>query len=342
MYLITGSAGFIGFHFSLFLLKKNKRVIGIDNLNNYYDQKLKKDRLKILKSYKNFKFFKIDIQNKKKLESLFKIQKIRYVINLAAQAGVRYSVTNPEKYIETNINGFFNIINLSQKNKIKHFLYASTSSVYGNNDNYPLKEDFSSSHPAQIYAATKKSNEMIAHSYSSIFNLPTTGLRFFTVYGPWGRPDMALFKFTKNILRKKKINLFNYGHHVRDFTYIDDIVKSIYLSLNKIPKKNKSFNLKKMNPKTSYCPFKILNIGGNQSVKLKKFVEIIEKNIGIKSKKRYLPLQLGDIYKTQASTKWVYENIKFTPKIKIEEGIPKFLNWYLRYYKIKRKKNSEK
>ena len=338
MYLVTGCAGFIGFHFSLLLLKKGKKVIGIDNINNYYDQKLKRDRLKNLKKFKNFLFFKIDIRNNKKLKSVFKKYKISYVINLAAQAGVRYSVTNPEKYIETNINGFFNIINLSQKKNIKHFLYASTSSVYGNNEKYPLREDFSSSHPAQIYAATKKSNEMIAHSYSSIFHLPTTGLRFFTVYGPWGRPDMALFKFTKNILTKKKIDLYNQGHHVRDFTYIDDIVKSIYLSLKKIPKKNKFYDLKKMNPKSSYCPYRILNIGGNQSVKLKKFVEIIERNIGIKSKKRYLPMQLGDIYKTQASTEWVNENLKFIPKIKINEGIKKFLDWYFDYYKIKNKK----
>ena len=262
MYLVTGSAGFIGFHFSLFLLQKKKRVVGIDNINNYYDQKLKKDRLKILKKYKNFIFHKIDITNEKKLEFVFNKYKFYYVINLAAQAGVRYSVSNPEKYISTNINGFFNVINLSHKKKIKHFLYASTSSVYGKNENYPLKEDFSSSHPAQIYAATKKSNEMIAHSYSSIFNLPTTGLRFFTVYGPWGRPDMALFKFTKNIIKKKKIELYNHGDHIRDFTYIDDIVKSIYLILNKIPKKNKLYNFKKMNPKNSYCPFRILNIGG--------------------------------------------------------------------------------
>ena len=336
MYLVTGCWGFIGFYFSLLLLKKGKKVIGIDNINNYYDQKLKRDRLKILKKYKNFLFFKIDIKNNKKLANVFKKHKISYVINLAAQAGVRYSVTNPEKYIETNINGFFNIINLSQKKNIKHFLYASTSSVYGNNEKYPLKEDFSSSHPAQIYAATKKSNEMIAHSYSSIFNLPTTGLRFFTVYGPWGRPDMALFKITKNILKKKKIELYNRGHHVRDFTYIDDIVKSIYLSLKKIPKKNKFYDLKKMNPKNSYCPFRILNIGGNQSVKLKKFVEIIEKNIGIKSKKKYLTMQLGDIYKTQASTEWVNTNIKFIPKIRIGEGIKKFLDWYFDYYKIKK------
>ena len=338
MYLVTGSAGFIGFHFSLLLLKKKKKVIGIDNINDYYDQELKKDRLKILKSYKNFSFFKVDIKNQVKLENIFQRYKISYVINLAAQAGVRYSVKNPEKYIETNINGFFNIINLSKKKKIKHFLYASTSSVYGNNENYPLQEDFSSSHPAQIYAATKKSNEMIAHSYSSIFGLPTTGLRFFTVYGPWGRPDMALFKFTKNILKKKKIDLYNRGHHVRDFTYIDDIVKSIYLSLKNIPKKNKSYNLKKMNPKNSYCPYRLMNIGGNQSVKLKRFVEIIEKNIGLKSKKRYLPMQLGDIYKTQASTKWVNKNIKFIPKIKIEEGVKKFLDWYFDYYKFKKKK----
>ena len=335
MYLITGAAGFIGFHLSLYLLKKKIKVVGIDNINNYYDQKLKLDRIKILKKYKNFFFHKLNIENKKKVELIFNKYKINSVVNLAAQAGVRYSVSHPEKYIKTNINGFFNIINYSQKNKIKHFVYASTSSVYGRNENYPLKEDFSSTHPAQIYAATKRSNELIAHSYSSIFNLPTTGLRFFTVYGPWGRPDMALFKFTKNIINKEKIDLYNNGHHVRDFTYIDDIVKSIFLASKKIPKKNKLYNFKKMNPKNSYCPFRVLNIGGNQCVKLKTFIEIIEKNIGIKSKKNYLPMQLGDIYKTQASTDWVKKNIKFTPKIKINAGIKKFLDWYFQYYKVK-------
>ena len=335
MYLITGATGFIGFHLSLYLLKKKMKVVGKDNLNDYYDQKLKLDRIKILKEYKNFFFHKIDIENKKKVESVFNKYKFNTVVNLAAQAGVRYSVSHPEKYIKTNINGFFNIINCSQKKKIKHFVYASTSSVYGKNENYPLKEDFPSTHPGQIYAATKRSNELIAHSYSSIFNLPTTGLRFFTVYGPWGRPDMALFKFTKNIIDKKKIDLYNNGHHVRDFTYIDDIVKSIYLVSKKIPKKNKLYNLKKMNPKNSYCPFRILNIGGNQCVKLKTFVEIIEKYIGIKSKKNYLPMQLGDIYKTQACTNWVKKTIKFTPKIKIKTGIKFFLDWYFEYYKIK-------
>ncbi len=335
MYLVTGAAGFIGFHLSLYLLKKKIDVIGIDNINNYYDQKIKLDRIKILKKYKNYFFHKINIENTKKVESVFNKYKIDNVVNLAAQAGVRYSVSHPEKYIKANIIGFFNIINFSQKKKIKHFVYASTSSVYGKNENYPLKEDFSSTHPAQIYAATKRSNELIAHSYSSIFNLPTTGLRFFTVYGPWGRPDMALFKFTKNIINGKKIDLYNNGHHVRDFTYIDDIVKSIYLASKKIPKKNKLYNFKKMNPKNSYCPYRILNIGGNQCVTLKTFVEIIEKNIGIKSKKNYLPMQLGDIYKTQASTDWVKKNIKFTPKIKIKRGIKLFLDWYFEYYKVK-------
>ena len=334
MYLITGAAGFIGFHLSLYLLNKKKKVVGIDNINNYYDQKLKLDRVKILKKYKNFSFHKIDITNRKKVQLVFNKYKFNTVVHLAAQAGVRYSVSHPEKYINTNINGFFNMIDFSQKKKIKHFVYASTSSVYGKNKNYPLKEDFPTSHPAQIYAATKRSNELIAHSYSSIFNLPTTGLRFFTVYGPWGRPDMALFKFTKNIINKKKINLYNYGQHVRDFTYIDDIIKSIFLVLKKVPKKNRFYNYKRMNPKNSYCPYRILNIGGNQSVKLKTFVEILEKNLGIKSKKKYLPMQLGDVYKTQASTHWIKKNINFIQKIKIKVGIKNFLNWYFDYYKI--------
>ena len=337
MYLITGAAGFIGFHLCNYLLKKNKKVVGIDNINDYYDRKLKVDRLKILKKNKKFSFYRIDITNKAKVEKIFNKYKFNCVVNLAAQAGVRYSVTNPEKYIKTNINGFFNIIEQSKIKKIKHFVYASTSSVYGKNKNFPLEEDFSTRHPAQIYAATKLSNELIAHSYSSIFNLPTTGLRFFTVYGPWGRPDMALFKFTKNIIRKQKIELYNHGDHIRDFTYIDDIIKSVYLTLNKIPKKNKSFNFKKMSPKSSYCPYRILNIGGNQSVKLKTFLKTLEDLIGIKSKKSFLPMQLGDVYKTQASTKWVKKNINFVPNIKIKEGIKKFLNWYYDYYKIKNK-----
>ena len=234
--LITGAAGFIGFHVSLKLLKSGKNVVGIDNLNNYYDPKLKISRLNILKKYKNFIFKKIDLVDRKNLNKIFQKNKIEKVVNLAAQAGVRYSLINPKSYIDTNIVGFFNVIDLSREYKVKHFIYASTSSVYGALQKMPFKETYTTDHPIQLYAATKKSNELIAHSYSHIYKLPTTGLRFFTVYGPWGRPDMALFKFTKNILSNKKIDVYNYGNHSRDFTYIEDIVQGILKSTNKIPK----------------------------------------------------------------------------------------------------------
>ena len=333
MYLITGAAGFIGFHTCEKLLKENKKVYGVDNINNYYDPILKKKRLHILKKYKNFKFFKVDIRSKNQLNSIFKKNKIKFVIHLAAQAGVRYSIKFPEKYIDVNVRGFFNVLNSAKNNNIKHFVYASTSSVYGPDKRFPLKEDFGANHPMQIYAATKRSNELMAHSFSSLFNLPTTGLRFFTVYGPWGRPDMALFKFTKNILKNKKIDLFNYGNHTRDFTYIDDIVECIILSVSKIPKRNNKWFLKKPNPKYSYCPYRLINIGGGNPVKLTTFIRLIEKYLGKKSKKKNLPLQKGDIIKTESSTKWCYDVLKYKPKIKPSEGIKYFLDWYKNYYK---------
>ncbi len=332
MYLVTGSAGFIGFHTCLKLLKKKKKVIGIDNLNKYYDVNLKKKRNSILKKFKNFKFLNIDINNNKIIYKVFSKNKIKHVIHLAAQAGVRYSIKFPEKYINTNLKGFFNIIENSKRKKIRHFLYASTSSVYGDNKNYPLKEDYSASHPMSIYAATKRSNELIAHSYSSLFNLPTTGLRFFTAYGPWGRPDMALFKFTSNILKNKKIDVFNKGKHERDFTYIDDIVNCIILAVNKIPKKDKQYNPLKPNPKHSYCPYRIINIGGNNPIKLEYFIKLIEKNLNKKSKKNYLSLQKGDVIKTHSSLNWSYKIIKYKPKIKPQVGVKLFLEWFKKYY----------
>ena len=334
MYLITGSAGFIGFHLCLNLLKQNKSVIGIDNINNYYDTKLKKDRLKILKKHKKFIFFKYDITNKIKIDEVFKKNKIKYVINLAAQAGVRYSIKYPQKYIDSNINGFFNILDAAKKNSIKHFLYASTSSVYGLDKKFPLSEEFGSNHPIQLYAATKKANELFAHAYSSLYDLPTTGLRFFTVYGPWGRPDMALFKFTKNILEGKKIMLFNKGDHIRDFTYVDDIVYGIISLLKKIPKKNKKLINKKL-LKNNQSPFKfrVVNIGGNNPIKLSKYVSCIEKELKKKSKKKLLPLQPGDIYKTHANNSNLKKIIKGNNVTKVEDGIKKFINWYKEYYR---------
>jgi UDP-glucuronate 4-epimerase len=330
--LVTGAAGFIGFHTCLRLLKNNFKVLGIDNLNNYYDVDLKKERIHILNKYKNFIFVKSDITDRASIKKIFNNYNFKKVIHLAAQAGVRYSIKHPEKYIDVNINGFFNIIENSKSKKIKHFVYASTSSVYGFNENYPLKEDFSACHPAQIYAATKRSNELIAHSYSSLFNLPTTGLRFFTVYGPWGRPDMALFKFVSNIISGKKIDLYNKGNHTRDFTYIDDVVDSIFSVINNIPKGNKLWRKKFPNPKFSYCPYRIINVGGSNPIKLKIFIKIIEDYLKIKSKKNYLSLQKGDVVKTQSSITWSKKILNLYPKTKPQTGIKLFLDWYKSYY----------
>lgn len=334
MILVSGVAGFIGFHLAKHLLKKNKKVVGIDSINNYYDVSLKKKRLQYLKkiSKKNFIFIKSDISNKTNLEKIFKKYKIIFVINLAAQAGVRYSLQNPQSYIKNNIIGFHNIIELSVKYRIRHFLYASTSSVYGMNTKLPFVETDSVDHPLQLYAATKRSNELIAHAYSYLFKIPSTGLRFFTVYGPWGRPDMALFKFTKNIFLGKKIEVFNYGNHVRDFTYVDDIVKSIFLLLKKAPKTKININLK---PHLSRCPFQIFNIGNSRPVKLMDYIKEIEKNINKKAVIVYRKLQKGDVKATYASSKKLFNKIKYRPKVSIKKGIKNFVSWYREFYKIK-------
>jgi len=334
MILVSGVAGFIGFHLAKYLLKKNKKVVGIDSINNYYDVSLKKKRLQYLKkiSKKNFIFIKSDISNKTNLEKIFKKYKIIFVINLAAQAGVRYSLQNPQSYIKNNIIGFHNIIELSVKYRIRHFLYASTSSVYGMNTKLPFVETDSVDHPLQLYAATKRSNELIAHAYSYLFKIPSTGLRFFTVYGPWGRPDMALFKFTKNIFLGKKIEVFNYGNHVRDFTYVDDIVKSIFLLLKQAPKTKININLK---PHLSRCPFQIFNIGNSRPVKLMDYIKEIEKNINKKAVIVYRKLQKGDVKATYASSKKLFNKIKYRPKVSIKKGIKNFVSWYREFYKIK-------
>jgi len=321
--LVTGCAGFIGYNLSLRLLKKrNAKIFGIDNLINYYDPKLKKDRLKILKSKKNFYFKKIDICDSNVIDKYFKKNKITYVVNLAAQAGVRYSIENPRKYLESNVIGFFNILENSKKYKIKHLVYASTSSVYGDNDNFPLKEEYNTDKPISFYAATKKSNEVMAYSYSYIYKLQTTGLRFFTVYGPYGRPDMSLFKFTKSIINSSPLNLFNRGNHERDFTYIDDVVEAI----------NKSLFRKKVNK----IPFEIFNIGSNAPVHLKKFLNSIEKYLNKKAIINLADFQLGDIKKTHASIKKLEKQTNFRIKTSINEGIEKFIKWYNTYYSEKK------
>ena len=330
--LITGVAGFIGFSLALKLLKKNKLVLGIDNLNQYYDINLKKSRLKILKKYKNFSFLKIDLTNDFILKKKLNRKKIKSIYHMAAQAGVRYSLEAPREYIKSNIIGFFNILELSKTKKVKHLIYASSSSVYGANKNFPFDEKNSCTHPIQLYAATKISNESMAHSYSSLYNLPTSGIRFFTVYGPWGRPDQALFIFTKNILNKKKINLFNYGNHTRDFTYIDDIVNGIEKIGNSIPKGNKKWNPKKPNPSFSKYPYQIYNIASDRKVKLTKYLDILEKKLNMKAKIKYLPLQKGDVPDVRSSIKKIKNKLNYKPKIKVEIGISRFVDWYKTYY----------
>ena len=334
-FLITGSAGFIGFHLCKKLIKnKNYLVAGVDKFDPYYSVKLKKDRIKYLKNLnkkKNFYQFNVDIVNYNKLEKIFRRFRPDYVVNLAAQAGVRYSLKKPRVYLKNNIEGFFNILELSKKYSVKHLVFASTSSVYGLNTKSPFKENHTADHPIQFYAATKRSNELMAHSYSYLFNLPCTGLRFFTVYGTWSRPDMSLFNFVDRIVKGKSINVFNYGDHIRDFTYVDDIVQGIISSINSVPKQKKIIN---PSPDMSSAPFEIFNIGNNKPVKLMKYIKIIEKNLKRKAKINYLPLQPGDIKSTRASMVKIKNKLNYNPKITIETGIKNFVNWYLKYYKI--------
>ncbi len=331
--LITGCVGFIGFHLSKKLILNGHTVIGVDSINNYYGTKIKLDRLKILKkNSKKFIFKKEDISKYFFLEKIFKKYKVDQVINLAAQAGVRYSIENPKAYLDSNLVGFFNILECSKKFKVKHLIYASTSSVYGNNSKLPFKESRHADHPIQFYAATKRSNEIMAHSYSHLYGLPTTGLRFFTVYGPWGRPDMALFIFTKNIIEGKKIDLFNFGDHIRDFTYIDDIVEPIVRLVKKLPKKINR-RLKYNDPSESKAPFKIYNIGNNNPKKLREFLKAIENKVGKKAKINLKPLQKGDVYETYADTNKIYKLTGYKSKIDIDIGISNFVDWFRNYYK---------
>lgn len=318
--LITGAAGFIGYFISKKLLSSNKTIIGIDNLNEYYDVKIKQDRIKNLKNYNNFQFIKIDLGDFKKLDNLFKKYEIKYVIHLAAQAGVRYSIKNPNIYFKNNIEGFFNILELSRKYKIKHLIFASTSSVYGNSKEFPLKESENTDKPLSFYAATKKSNEIMAHSYSNIYKIPSTAVRFFTVYGPFGRPDMALFKFTNKILNNKEINLFNNGKHIRDFTYIDDIISGLLKLINKPSKKT--------------IPYQVYNIGNGNPQKLIKYLRAIEKNLNKKAKIKNLPLQKGDVIKTHADIKLINKKVNYNSNTEIDEGIKIFIEWYKNYYNL--------
>jgi UDP-glucuronate 4-epimerase len=329
--LVTGSSGFIGFHLSKLLLEKGNKVHGVDCMNNYYDVKLKKARLNILRKYKNFSFTKAFLENETKLKKSFKKFKPNIVIHLAAQAGVRYSIDKPRIYLNSNVNGTFNVIEASHQNKVKHLIMASSSSVYGANKNIPFKETDKTETQLSIYASTKKANESMAHSYSNIWKIPITMLRFFTVYGPWGRPDMALFKFTRGILENKKIDIYNYGKMYRDFTYIDDIVNGIKLLINK-PPNNKQKNRYKNDSLSPVAPFRILNIGNTKKVYLLNFVKQIELVLGKKAIKNYMPLQKGDVKQTLSSTKLLKNITGYNPKTNYKDGIKNFIAWYKGYY----------
>ena len=338
--LITGSAGFIGFHLSKRLLNKNNIVIGYDNINNYYAQSLKEARLSDINNFSlennfHWKFIKGDLENSELLLKTFEKYNPDIVINLAAQAGVRYSIKNPSAYINSNIIGFNNILECCRSYPIKNLIYASSSSVYGGNIKLPFTEKDNVDHPMSLYAATKKSNELLAHAYSSLYNIPTTGLRLFTVYGPWGRPDMAPMIFAKSIIEKKTIKVFNHGKSDRDFTYIDDVIESIVKLIDKPAKPNQEFNSICPDPSKSWAPFQIFNIGNSDTVNLIDFINILEKEIGIKAKKEFLPLQTGDVVSTHADTTSIQNYIGFKPKTNLKDGIKKFINWYNFFYQYK-------
>ncbi len=331
--MITGSAGFIGFNLAKKLLQEGLYVTGIDNLNDYYDVRLKKDRLNLLLSEKNFNFKKIDIADNLQITEVFKQETYDVVINLAAQAGVRYSLTNPHSYVNSNLVGFANILEGCRHYGVRHLVFASSSSVYGANTKMPFSVNHNTDHPVSLYAATKKANELMAHSYSHLYKLPCTGLRFFTVYGPWGRPDMALFLFTKAILEKKPIKVFNYGKMQRDFTYIEDITEGIARVMKKIPEKNKEWNSDAPDSSSSFAPYRLYNIGNNNPVTLSEFIETIEKAIGIKAKKEFIEIQDGDVPATYANIDSLIKETGFAPKTLLKDGIKNFITWYKAYYK---------
>ena len=332
--LITGAAGFIGSALAKKLLIEGCKVYGIDNINNYYDQKLKKDRIKEIEklNFSNWEFSELNIENKKFLFELFEKNKYEIVINLAAQAGVRYSIENPYSYINSNINGFINILEASRQFKVKNLIYASSSSVYGLNKKIPFREDDSIAHPISLYAATKGSNELMAHSYSHLFGISSIGLRFFTVYGPWGRPDMAPMIFLRSILKNETINVFNYGDMNRDFTYIDDVVETIFRCCSKPATSDSSFDMLNPQNSKSFAPHRIFNVGNSKPINLKEFINNIEKYTGKNIKKNYLPMQQGDVQTTYADTTLIQNWINFKPSTSLSNGIQKFINWYIEYY----------
>lgn len=332
-YLVTGAAGFIGFHVSQRLLAAGHQVVGIDNLNDYYDISLKQARLDQLSSV-NFQFVKMDLADTLAMAALFAEQKFDRVIHLAAQAGVRYSLENPHAYAQANLVGHLNVLEGCRHNKVQHLLYASSSSVYGLNRKMPFSTDDSVDHPVSLYAATKKANELMSHTYSHLYGLPTTGLRFFTVYGPWGRPDMALFKFTKAMLEGKSIDVYNFGKMKRDFTYIDDIVEAIIRLQDVIPEPNSEWTVETGSPATSSAPYRVYNIGNSSPVELMDYITALEEAIGVKAEKNMMPMQPGDVLETSAETQPLYDLVGFRPQTSVKDGVKNFVDWYRAFYKI--------
>jgi UDP-glucuronate 4-epimerase len=331
--LVTGAAGFIAYHTSKILLERGDEVIGLDNLNDYYDVTLKEARLKQLQAYPNFRFVKMDLADRDGVKALFAKERFQRAINLGAQAGVRYSIQNPLAYIDSNVVGFANILEGCRHTEVEHLVYASTSSVYGANTNMPFSVHQNVDHPLSFYAATKKANELMAHTYSHLYRLPTTGLRFFTVYGPWGRPDMALFLFTKNILAGKPIDVFNYGHHKRDFTFVADIANGVVRAMDRVAQPSAKWDSDAPDPSTSNAPYRLYNIGNNAPVELMRYIEVLEQCLGKKAEKNMLPLQVGDVPDTYADVQALIDDVGFKPATPVEEGIKQFVEWYLGYYK---------
>ncbi|MEN7342959.1 MAG: NAD-dependent epimerase [Pseudomonadota bacterium] len=332
--LVTGAAGFIGSHTSHYLLDRGDEVVGIDNINDYYDPSLKEDRLARLEPHENFRFFKMALEDRSAIESLFANEQFDRVIHLAAQAGVRYSIENPHSYIDSNIVGTMNILEGCRHHNVEHLVYASSSSVYGANTNMPFSIHHNVDHPLALYGATKKANELMAHTYSNLYDLPTTGLRFFTVYGPYGRPDMALFLFTKNILEGKSIDVFNFGKHRRDFTYVDDIVEGVVRTMDNVATPNPEWDADNPDPGTSKAPYRIYNIGNNQPVELMRYIEVIETCVGKKAEMNLLPLQPGDVPDTYADVADLVADVDYKPNTPIEVGVERFVRWYKDYYKV--------
>jgi UDP-glucuronate 4-epimerase len=331
--LVTGAAGFIGYHVSERLLARGDEVVGLDNLNAYYDPTLKQARLARLTARKGFRFARIDLADRAAMEALFEGAEVARVVHLGAQAGVRYSVENPHAYADSNLTGTLHVLEGCRHHGVEHLVFASTSSVYGANTRMPFSVHQNVDHPLSFYAATKKANELMAHTYANLYRLPVTGLRFFTVYGPWGRPDMALFQFTRNILAGKPIDVFNYGNHRRDFTYIDDIVGGVVAALDHVAAPDPDWDSDRPDPATSLAPYRVYNIGNNRPVELLRYIELLEQRLGRRAERNLLPLQVGDVPDTWADAEDLVRDVGYRPSTPVEEGVAKFVDWYLEYYR---------